>query len=169
MPSGADDGPSVPPEPTRVVADADVLAADLLVGGAAREALDLLRGHSWLELVVSASLLADAEAVICDLGGAALAADWRTRIDTVGVHVEPTMRGHPALTAAAAGAAATVLSFDATLRSASTGAAIRPTVATSVKSPTAFTQLLDPADLYETVKDGAYPGPDRDPHGRPTR
>jgi hypothetical protein len=33
-------------DPTRVVADADVLAADLLVGGVARDALDHVRAHS---------------------------------------------------------------------------------------------------------------------------
>ena len=48
------------PGHARVVADADVLAADLLVGGSAREALDIVRRHSWLEFVVTDSLLNDA-------------------------------------------------------------------------------------------------------------
>ena len=39
------------PNPARVVADADVLAAGLLVGDPSREALDLVRAHSWVELV----------------------------------------------------------------------------------------------------------------------
>ncbi|RLM83478.1 hypothetical protein D3D02_18005, partial [Halobellus sp. Atlit-38R] len=38
------------PSPARVVADADALAADLLLGGAAREALDALRSHAWTTL-----------------------------------------------------------------------------------------------------------------------
>ena len=54
-------------DPTWVVADADVLAADLLCGEAAenpaRTALDHVRRHSWMSLVASDPLLDDAQAV----------------------------------------------------------------------------------------------------------
>ncbi|HMB50092.1 MAG TPA: hypothetical protein VKM69_05475, partial [Natronoarchaeum rubrum] len=55
------------PDPARIVAGADVLAADALVGGPARAALDHVRSHSWIDLVASDHLLDDAEAVIADL------------------------------------------------------------------------------------------------------
>lgn len=148
-----------------MVADADVLAADLLVGDPARAALDVIRAHSWLDLIASDRLLADGRAVIETLADPSLAAAWQRRIEREATLVEPTLAGHPALTAAAAGEAATVLSFDETLRSAQAGAAIRPRVATSVKSPDAFRRLVDPSDLYETLTGEPYPGPDRDPRG----
>lgn len=151
------------PDPTRVVADADVLAADLLIGQDAREALDLLRDHSWLALIATSTILTDAEAVIAQLTDTALAEDWRARIEAEAEIVEPTLHGHPALVAAAASDAATVLSFHEQLQSVQAGASIRPHLATSVKSPHAFARLLDPASLYETLYDDAYPGPDRDP------
>jgi len=55
------------PNPARVVADADVLAADLLCDGASRDAIDHLRAHSWTTLVASDPLLDDAETVVADL------------------------------------------------------------------------------------------------------
>ncbi|MFB6354291.1 MAG: hypothetical protein ABEJ92_09415, partial [Halobacteriales archaeon] len=60
----------------RVVADADVLAADLLCGGSAREALDLVRAHDWVTLVASEPLLDDAATVVADLADGDLADDW---------------------------------------------------------------------------------------------
>lgn len=152
-----------PPDPARAVADVDVLVTDLFVGGASREALDLLRSHSWLELVASDLLLAEASTVIARLGDESLATDWHARLTAEATLVEPVGDGHPALTAAAGGAAATVLSLDDRLQSAATGAAIRPHLATSVKSPAAFVRLADPASLHETLVGGPYPGPDRDP------
>lgn len=154
-----------PPDPTRVVADADILVADVLVGADARAALDVIRAHSWLDLVASEPLLDEAQALIAELADEDLARAWRTRIDRDVLIVQPTMGGHPAVTAAAAGSAATVLSFHEGLQSAGMGAAIRPIVATSVKSPAAFHRLLDPAALYRTLTDEAYPGPDLDPRG----
>lgn len=158
------DGPTTetPPDPARVVADADALAADLLVGGRAREAMDLIRSHSWMHIVATVPLLNDAEAVIEALTSASLATDWRRLIDEEALLVEPDAEGHPGLVAASAGGAATVISLDEELLSAAAGAAIRPKLATSVKSPDAFVRLVDPASLYQTVVGGAYPGPDRD-------
>ena len=69
------------PDPTRVVADADVLAADLLVGGNARAALDHLRRHSWTTLVASDALLDDTETVVAALATAELATAHRDRLE----------------------------------------------------------------------------------------
>ena len=151
------------PDPARVVADADVLVADLLVGGASREALELVWTHSWLELIASEALLADATHVVTHLADAALAADWQEMIREEVRLVEPTLSGHPALAAAAESDAASVLSLNPALQRPGTGAAIRSLVATSVKSPTAFVTMTDPAVLYPTVVGGSYPGPDRAP------
>ena len=153
------------PNPVRIVADADVLAVDLLVGGPAREALDHVRAHSWLELVASDPLLDDAEAVIADLADADLASDWRERIDPLRVRVEQTPGDHPALAAVLAGNAAHLLTFDERLQGARAGAQLRQRLPTntSVKSPDAFARLFDPAALYPEVAGGEYPGPDRDP------
>ena len=150
------------PDPARVVADADVLAADVLVGGDAREALDLVRAHSWVSLVVSDPLLEDARAVVERLADEGLADAWRERIEALRVRVDHPPEDHPALAAAAAGAAH-VLTFDEALRAARTGVQIRAHVATSVKHPRAFVRLFDPELLYPTAVGGEYPGPDRDP------
>jgi hypothetical protein len=150
-------------DPTRVVADADVLAADLLVGGAARTALDHVRSHSWLSLVASDPLLDDAEAVVESLADESLAADWRERVAADATRVEHPPGDHPALACAHRGDAAHVLSFDESLQTAAAGAAIRARVETSVKHPDAFARLFDPAALYESAVGGDYPGPDRDP------
>jgi hypothetical protein len=147
----------------RLVADADVLAADLLCGGSAREAIDLVRAHDWVTLVASEPLLADAAAVIEELGDVALAADWRDAIAERVDLVEHPSGDQPALASAYRGDARHVLSFDEGLTSAGAGVAIRSRVETSVKHPAAFVQLFDPASMYEVVKGGAYPGPDRDP------
>lgn len=151
------------PDPTRIVADVDVLAVDLLVGGDAREALDLIRAHSWLSLLLSEALLDEAVAIIGDVAGTDLARQWRERVTAEAEMIEEVGNGHPALELADAGEAATVLSLNPRLQSAAAGAAIRPQVATSVKSPDAFVRLLDPGSLYETVRDAPYPGTDRDP------
>jgi hypothetical protein len=149
--------------PARVVADADVLAADLFVDGDARAALDHMRAHSWLALVASDPLLADAEAVITDLADADLAADWRERMEQLRERVDHPEGDDPALASAHHGGAMHVLTFDDDLQSATAGAAIRDRVETSVKDPAAFAALFDPASLYGAVADGEYPGPDRDP------
>lgn len=151
------------PDPARIVADADVLAADLLVGGRAREVMDLIRAHSWLELVVTRDLLDDAEAIVRELDDDALASDWRSKIEELATVVEQRPGDHPALAAAYHGEAAHVLTFDESLRSARASAEIRARVETSPKSPNAFLALFDPERLYSAVVGGEYPGPDRDP------
>ena len=150
-------------DPTRVVADADVLAADLLVGGDARAALDHVRRHSWLTLVASDALLDDAEAVIADLADADLAADWRDRIEREREPVDHPDDDHPALASAYRGEAPHLLTFDESLRSAEAGLSLQPRVSISVRSPDAFATVFDAESLYEATQDGEYPGTDRDP------
>jgi len=149
----------------RVVADADVLAADLLVGGDAREAMDLVRAHSWVDLLATEALLADAERVVATLADDALATDWRATVADRATLVDPSARGHPALVAARDGDAAHLLSFDERLRSAAAGTTLREYVETSVKHPAAFARLFDPEALYPELFDAPYPGPDTDPRG----
>lgn len=144
----------------RIVADADVLAADLLVGDPSREAMALVSDHSWLQLVASEPLLDDAEAVITELADADLAADWRATIDPLVERVEHPVGDHPALATALHGNARHVLSLDESLQSAAAATAIRDSVETSVKHPKAFVRLFDPASLYTAVVGGEYPGPD---------
>jgi len=154
-----------PPEasPARIVADADVLAADLLVGGAAREALDQIRRHGWLELVASDPLLDDAVAVITELADEQLAADWRAKITAERVAVSHPEGDHPALASAYRGGAAHLLTFDEGLTSAAANRSLQEHMALSIRTPDAFATLFDPASLYESLHDDAYPGPDRDP------
>jgi predicted nucleic acid-binding protein len=151
------------PDPTRVVADADVLAADLLVGGVARDALDHVREHSWVDLVASDPLLDDCEAVVASCADPELAAAHREKLDDVRVRVDHPEGDHPAVASAYHGDAAHLLSFDEDLGSAQAGAALRAHVDTSVKHPDAFARLFAPERLWPEVGDGAYPGPDRDP------
>ncbi len=149
--------------PARVVADADVLAADLLVGGDARAALDHVRRHSWVRLVASDALLDDAQAIIADLADPDLAADWRERIEREREPVDHPEGDHPALASAYRGEAAHVLSYDESLRSAKTGMALQEHMQVSVRTPDAFAKLFDAQSLYELVEGGEYPGPDQDP------
>lgn len=151
------------PDQTRIVADADVLAADLLVGDAAREALDHLRRHSWLELVVTDALLDDAEAVIAALADAALAADWRAKTEESAVVVDQPEGDHPALAAAYRGDAAHLITLDGRLQSVETGANLKGVMDVSVRSPDAFARVFDAAGVYRLVFEDSYPGPDRDP------
>lgn len=168
------------PSPASVVADADVLAADLLCGGpadadpvaaldtddgpAARAALDVLREHSWTTLVATAPLLDDAAAVIADLAAPDLAADWRARAASFATVVEQEPGDHPGLAAVHRGGAAHLLTYDEGLGSA--GAGLNLPVSVSVRHPRAFCRVFDPAGLWAAVHDGDpadYPGPDRDP------
>lgn len=155
--------PETAVSPARVVADADVLATDLLVGGSAREALDRVREHSWVELVASDVLLDDAEAVVADLATAELAADWRDRVEAECASVEHPAGDHPGLASAYRGGAAHLLSFDDDLTGARAGLSIQPHAKLSVRRPDAFARVFDAAGLYTAVEDGDYPGPDRDP------
>lgn len=151
----------------RVVADADVLATDLLVGGTARDAIDLVRSHSWMQLVASEPLLADAAAVIAMLADDGLAADWRSRIDDLVTTVDHPADDHPAIASAYHGDARHVITLDEGLTTAQAATAIRreAAVETSVKHPDAFVRLFDPGTIYEAIYDDPYPGPDRGPRG----
>jgi predicted nucleic acid-binding protein len=151
------------PDPTRIVADADVLAADVLIGGQARNALDVIRSHSWLTLLVTDELLSEAEHIIAQCSDEDIALAWRTKIEDLAFLVEQPPDDHPALAAAYHGNAAQILSFDDELSSAKTGATLRPYLETSVRSPDAFLSIFDPKQLYPVVADEAYPGPDRNP------
>ncbi|MFB6126750.1 MAG: hypothetical protein ABEJ79_05590 [Halolamina sp.] len=151
------------PSPARVVADADVLVADLFVDGPARAAVDHLRRHSWTTLVASDPLLADAEAVVGELATPSLAADWRERIERFREPVDHPAGDHPALASAARGGAMHVLSFDERLTGPTGASNVRQHVETSIRRPDAFARLFDPGSLYRTVVGGEYPGPDRDP------
>lgn len=150
------------PDPARVVADADVLAADLLVGGAARAALDHVRRHDWATLVASDRLLDEAQAIVAGLADENLATDWRERVGADADRVEHPSGDHPALASAYRGNAAHVLSFDPVMTSARAGAALSR-AGVSVKRPDAFDHLFDPDALYRTLFEEPYPGPDRDP------
>jgi predicted nucleic acid-binding protein len=151
------------PDPTKVVADADVLAADVLVGDPARAAIDHVREHSWVDLVASDPLLDDARAVIATLSDSALAADWRERIERERVRVEHPDGDHPGLASAYRAGAAHLLTFDEDLSSAKTGLEIQPHLGLSIRHPKAFATVFDPVGLYVESVGGEYPGPDRDP------
>jgi predicted nucleic acid-binding protein len=151
--------------PARVVADADVLAADLLVGGDAREALDHLRSHSWTTLLASDPLVADAEAVVADLADPDLAAAWRERVGAWRESVSHPTGDNPALGTAYRGGAMHLLTFDDQLRSARAGATLGTDLTVSARHPGAFAALFDASSLYPEVVGGEYPGPDRDPRG----
>ncbi|WP_436345223.1 DUF7384 family protein [Natronorubrum sp. FCH18a] len=151
------------PNPARIVADAEVLAADLLVGGDARDALDHVRSHSWVDLVASDPLLERTERLVSRLGDSELAADHRERLEADRVAVDHPAGDHPALASAYQGRAAHLLSYDEGLRSAKAGLTLRPRISVSVRPPDAFARLFDPASLYAAVDGGEYPGPDRDP------
>ncbi|SIR48404.1 Predicted nucleic acid-binding protein, contains PIN domain [Haladaptatus litoreus] len=150
------------PNPARIAVDADVLAADLLVGGDARETMDIVRGHSWVELVASDELLDESEWVIRQLADDPLARDWREEIEECRLEVEQSPGDHPALASAHAGNAAHIVSYDDDLRSAKTAATLQGRISVSVKRPDGFVSLFDPESLYDVVVGGEYPGPDRE-------
>jgi len=151
------------PSPARVVADADALASDLLVGGAAREALDALRAHSWTTLVASDALLDDAEAVIAALADSDLAADWRDAVEAWREPVAHPVGDHPALASAYRGAAMQVVSLDPSLTGARAAAGLRDRLPVSVREPRAFATVFSAEKLYPEAVGGEYPGADRDP------
>ena len=156
---------SEPPEPspTRIVADADVLAADCCLDGPSRAVLDELYRHSWTTLVASDSLLDDAEAVIETVATPSLASEWREKLTAWREPVTHPASDHPALGSAYRGGAMQVLSFDDALTSSATGARLNNYVPISVRQPDAFRLLFDPESLYESAFDEGYPGPDREP------
>lgn len=148
-----------------IVADADVLAADLLVGGTSREALDVVRAHDWITLVASDRLLDDAEAVVETLADATLASDWRDRIEDLAEVVSQPPGDHPGLASAVAGDANHLLSLDDSLTAARANVSIQNRVAVSIRTPDAFVSVFDAESMYDVVVGGAYPGPDRDRRG----
>ena len=150
------------PSPARVVADADVLAADLLGINHARSALDLLRTHSWTTLVASDVLLDDLEAVVSALADPELARDWRTQIAHWRTPVSHPAGDHPALSSAYRGGAMQVISLDPTLTGPRAAAGLRDRLPVSAREPRAFEAVFSPARLYPEVADDPYPGPDRD-------
>jgi predicted nucleic acid-binding protein len=149
-------------DPRRIVVDADVLAADLLVGGTARDAMDAIRDHSWLVLLASDELLADARHVIARLATESLADDWYSCIETERTPVDHPAGDHPALASAYRGGAAHLLTFDDTLTSAGTNLSIQPHASLSIRTPGSFVAVFDAESLYESTHEGTYPGPDRD-------
>lgn len=151
------------PNPARVVADADVLAADLLVGGASRQALDMLRSHSWTTLVASDPLLEDAVETITQTSSEELATAWRNRIEGWREPVEHPVEDHPALASAYRGGAMHVLSLDPSVTTADAATHLRDHFPVSVREPTAFAAIFDPERLYPSVVGDEYPGPDRNP------
>jgi len=150
------------PSPARVVADADVLAADLLVGGAARDALDVLREHSWTTLVASDPLLDDAAAIVSSLADPDLASDWRAKLETWREPVDHPAGDHPALASAYHGSAMQVISLDPALAGPKAAAGLRDRLPVSVREPRAFATVFAPERLYPEVVGGEYPGADRD-------
>jgi len=151
------------PSPTRIVVDADVLAADCCVDGVSRAVLDALYRHSWMTLVASDHLLADAEDVIEAVATQSLADEWRTKIETWRQPVDHPAGDQPALGSAYRGGAMHLLSFDDGLTSSTAGATLNNYVPISVRQPDAFRLLFDPKSLYESTVDESYPGPDREP------
>ncbi|MFC7231405.1 hypothetical protein ACFQMM_08315 [Saliphagus sp. GCM10025308] len=151
------------PNPARIVADADVLAADLLVGGVARDALDHVRRHSWMDLVASDELLEATKSLVAGLADADLARAHHDRLERECVRVEHPPEDHPALASAYRGNAAHLLSFDERLGSAKAGMTLQPRVAVSVRTPDAFATVFDAESLYEAIEGDTYPGPDQDP------
>jgi predicted nucleic acid-binding protein len=150
------------PDPTRIVADADVLATDLLVGGEARQALDVIWEHSWLTLVASDPLLDATEATIGSLADGSLAAHWRERLEEWRCRVDQEPGDHPGLASAYRGNAAHLLSFDERLTSVTGGANLRKHLAVSVRSPKAFVAIFSAEQVWPEVNNTEYPGPDRD-------
>lgn len=149
--------------PLRVVADADVLAADCCVGGPSRAVLDELYEHSWMTLIASDQLLADAQSVIETVANPSVATAWRERIAEWRQPVEHPLTDHPALGSAYRGGAMHVLSFDDELTSSAAGATLNTHVSVSIRRPEAFRLLFDPERLYAVAHDDQYPGPDRRP------
>lgn len=151
------------PDPTRFVADVDVLVADVFVNGKARQSLDHLRANSWLQVYTSTSLIDETVAVITALADADLATTWQTQFRRLATIVDHPERDHPALGTAYAARAAHLLTYDERLRTPQTGVAMRRAMPISIRDPAAFIEIFDAAALYEATFGEAYDGPDVDP------
>ncbi len=155
--------PEAEGETVRIVADADVLAEDLLVGGPARTALDHVRQHSWVELVASDQVLAEARALIAELTTEELADEWRDQIERARVAVDQPEGDHPALASAYRGDARHLLTRDERLTAAGANVSLQSRMNVSLRPPDSFATLFAPESLYESLFEERYPGPDRDP------
>lgn len=142
-------------DPASVVVDADVLAADVFIDGAARAAMDVLRRHEWIEVSASDRLLDDAVAIIGRLGDDALAEDWRALFEARRTPVDHPAGDHPALATAYAAGAGHVLTLDEQLTTAATGLAMRPAMSVSIRTPGAFLATFDADALQAATADGA--------------
>lgn len=151
------------PDPTRVVADVDVLLADLFVDGRARQALDRVRSHSWFEWYVSDPLLDRAERLAAELADEDLAGIWRARLQRATTVVEHAEGDHPALATAYAARCGHLLTYDDRLGTARAGLTMRKAMPVSVREPDAFVAVVDPATIYERWVGETYPGPNADP------
>ena len=149
--------------PVRVVADADVLAADLLVGGDARAALDLVRSHDWIQLVASEALLDDAQAVIETLSEGTLAATWREHMEELADVISQPEAAEAGFVTAVTGDAPHLLSFDERLTTAGTNVSLQGRADLIIRRPAAFVAVFDPETVYEALAGEPYPGPDSDP------
>lgn len=144
----------------RIVADADVLAADLLVGGPARECLNQVRRHSWIEILASEQLRDETAAVIESLTDATLAADWRACFADEYTPVSHPAGDHPALGSAYHGEATHLLSSDERLTSPKANVSLQAHAAISIRTPDSFATMFDPERVYESLFEEVYPGPD---------
>lgn len=146
-----------------VVADAGVLVADLFVDGPEREALDHVRRHSWVHLVASDDLLAEAHSLVAELSTTALADDWLEEVTKERVRVEHPAEDTPALASAYRGDARHLLTENEALVGANVNLSLQARATLSIRPPDSFANLFDPEPLYEDLFDEPYPGPDRDP------
>ncbi|MFB6186470.1 MAG: hypothetical protein ABEI06_00840 [Halobacteriaceae archaeon] len=151
------------PDKTTFVIDSDVLIADLLIDGKARKALDLLRSHSWITVIISPELIRECTTVLAEFIDDSVVSAWKEKITTFGKCVTPTATGNKALACAKEANAAHVLTYDQRLLGVKAGVNIKPHVETSVKTPTSFLSIFEPKQLYEAVYDSSYEGPDQDP------
>lgn len=157
-----DNDEGTPESGFRIVADADVLAADLLVGDGARDALDYVRRHSWVHLVASDHLLAQARALIGEFAPSELAEEWYTTVADDRLRVEHPPEDHPALASAYRGDANHLLTLDGELTGAGANLSLQSHMSVSIRTPDAFAMLFDPEPVYESEFEAPYPGPDRD-------
>ncbi|MFB6186889.1 MAG: hypothetical protein ABEI86_08495 [Halobacteriaceae archaeon] len=151
------------PDKTTFVIDSDVLIADLLIDGKARQALDLLRSHSWITVSISPELITECTTVLAEFIDDAVVNAWEEKITTFGNCVTPTATGNRALACAKEADAAHVITYDQRLLGVKAGVNMKPYVETSVKTPDSFLSIFEPEQLYEAVYDSPYEGPDQDP------
>ncbi|WP_240729907.1 DUF7384 family protein [Halalkalirubrum salinum] len=169
------------PSPAAIVVDADVWAADLFgVDEAATTAIDQLWQHTWIDVIASDALLADAVAVIdavvdasdddtatatdvSDESQTSPSAAWRSTLDAWRRRVTHPAGDHPALGSAYRGGAMHVLSYDDRLTGAGAAAALNDRFPISIREPAAFAAVFNAESLFGSVHEVPYEGPDRPP------